>query len=145
MKDFRSFERAFAAGAIVLQLINAGCADNLVTRLPLVADAGHAKTEKKTCRPEYPGAALRAKVEGITVVRLTVDATGVVLKEEIVRSAGPTPEHQLLDQAAAAALVTCPFKPGIDKAGNPVGGTVDVNYRWLLEPPVAASAPVTPR
>lgn len=49
----------------------------------------------------------------------------------------------MLDEAAAP--VTCSFKPGIDKAGKPIGTTVEVTYRWLLEPPVAASQPLTPR
>ena len=76
---------------------------------------------------------------------MTLESSGVISKVEVVRSAGPTPEHRLLDEAAAATLATCPFKLGTDKTGNPIGGTIEVTYRWLLEPPVAASQPITPR
>ena len=38
-----------------------------------------------------------------------------------------------------------PFTPGRDKTGKPVGATVDVTYRWLIDEPRAASVPATPR
>lgn len=145
MKASRLFTGALAACAIALHLASAGCADKPVTRVPLVADAGHAKTEKKTCRPEYPAAALRAKAQGYTTIRFTIDAKGVVTQADIVQSSGPTPEHRLLDETARMALAGCPFKPGTDASGQPIGATVDVVYRWVIAAPETAASAITPR
>ena len=145
-KNFKGLVRRLAVCAIALQLANAGCADKpAAARTSSAADAGHARTETKSCRPEYPAAALRARAEGDTVVRIAVEPDGAVSRTEILHSAGSTAEHQLLDQAAALALANCPFTPGRDKTGKPVGATVDVTYRWLIDEPRAASVPATPR
>ena len=86
-----------------------------------------------SCRPEYPAAALRAQASGTTRVRFTVDANGKVTSADVVGSSGSSRENRLLDNAAKAALATCPFKPGIDAQGHPIGTQVEVSYAWKLE------------
>jgi len=83
-------------------------------------------------RPEYPAAALRADATGVTRVAFVVDAAGRVAGAQVVRSAGGTREHKLLDGAAVEALSQCPFKPGADEAGRAVGGNAHVEYTWTL-------------
>ncbi len=141
--------RFLAACAIALQLSTAGCADKPVVgaraALPVAAPA---ESPKKDCRPTYPAQAYLTNTQGTSVVKITVAATGTVMSVDVVKSAGATPEHRLLDEAAAAALRTCPFKPGVDKEGNPVGGTFEVSYRWMIDnpaPAASAASAVTPR
>jgi len=138
LEKFGSIARGLVVCTVALQILNPAHSEDQATVAASAASAAggeSAGTHKKTCRPEYPAAALKAKAQGTTVVGLTIAATGAVAKAEILQSAGPTPEHQLLDQAAAAALQTCTFKPRLDEAGGPMGTTVKVEYRWLLEPP----------
>jgi len=85
-----------------------------------------------SCKPVYPPAALRADVQGETVVEMIVDSAGKVKSAEVVQSAGQSPEHKLLDQAAAEALPRCPYTPGTDTDGKPIGARVTVNYVWKL-------------
>ena len=96
--------------------------------------ASPAKIDVSTCeKPEYPAAALRADATGISKIRFTVDATGVVSKSEVERSAGASREHRLLDRTAIEALSKCRFKPGVDENGKPVGGTTVVDYVWKVD------------
>lgn len=140
MKHSRLVAVGLAVGAIGVSLLGAGCAEPRAAR-PVATTASGQAGARKPCRPEYPVEALRAKAQGTTVMRFTIDTTGAVTKSEILQSAGPTPEHRLLDVAAATALFSCPFKPGTDAAGMPAGTTVEVTYRWLLEQPVVAPVP----
>ena len=97
--------------------------------MPAIADAS-------TCAPtedDYPRAALRAEATGTTVVRFTVDGTGRLAKAEVVRSAGSSREHRLLDQTALRKLGECRFTPGRDAQGQPVGGSFEVEYVWRLQ------------
>ena len=145
MNASRFVAGALAGCAVVWLLSSAGCADNPPAHAVAAPPLQRTEAPKKTCRPEYPAAALRAKAQGTSILSFTVDATGVVTRVEILKSAGPTPEHQLLDQAAATALAECPFTPGVDANGKPVRATVEVQYVWQLERSGAASAPVAPR
>ncbi len=136
---------ALGASAIVLLLTTAGCAAPPAKPTLAVTYAGHPGAEKKNCRPEYPAAAARAKAQGNTTIRFTVDAKGVVTQADIVQSAGPTPEHRLLDEAARTALAGCPIKIGTDASGHPIGATLDVVYRWVIAAPETAASAITPR
>jgi protein TonB len=84
------------------------------------------------CRPDYPAAAQRAGATGVTRLRFTIGANGVVTRAEILHPAGPTREHRLLDRAAAEALQRCPVTVGLDEEGRPVGATTEVEYSWAL-------------
>ncbi|HEY8972992.1 MAG TPA: TonB family protein [Burkholderiaceae bacterium] len=94
---------------------------------PARLDAGAAQ-----CRPDYPAAAQRAGATGSTRIRFTVDALGRIAGSQILHASGPTREHRLMDQAAAAALAQCPVQVGTDEQGRPVGTTTDVEYVWSL-------------
>ena len=131
--------RFLVACAMAMQVCAACCADAPAAPPP---SASSAAPPKKSCRPEYPAAALAAHAEGVTVIGLTVEASGAIKKVEVLQSAGPTPAHQLLDQAAADALSTCPFKPGIDEHGHPTGTTVKISYYWKMEGPTPAAPPI---
>lgn len=94
-----------------------------------------AQADARQCAPtadDYPPAAIRAEATGTTVVRFTIDATGKLTSAEVVRSAGPTREHRLLDRVAITKLSECKFSPGRDAAGNPIGGSFPVEYVWKL-------------
>ena len=77
-------------------------------------------------------AAIAAKAEGVTRLRLDVDVQGHASVGALLQSAGPTPEHKLLDGAAATALVRCPLEPAVDAAGHPVAVSLDVDDLWRL-------------
>jgi periplasmic protein TonB len=90
----------------------------------------------QACAPtaeDYPTAARRTEATGITRVRFTVGADGKLASAEVVKSAGGSREHKMLDRLAVAKLSECTFKPGADENGKPVGGSFDVEYVWKLE------------
>ena len=87
----------------------------------------------RRCRPGYPVRALEQGAQGATHLRFYLDATGKPTAVGIVESSGSTPEHHLLDLAAAKGLIECPFVPGRDANGQPVPSEVDVTYTWKLE------------
>ena len=87
------------------------------------------------CAPkneDYPAAAVRAEATGTTVIRFTIDVTGKVSSADVVRSAGSSREHRMLDRLALQKLSECSFRPGTDETGKAVGGTTEVTYVWKL-------------
>jgi protein TonB len=91
--------------------------------------------DARQCAPtadDYPPAAQRAEATGTTVIRFTVDATGKLTSADVVRSAGPSREHRLLDRVAQTKLAECKFTPGRDASGQAIGGSFNVEYVWKL-------------
>jgi protein TonB len=90
----------------------------------------------QSCAPtadDYPAAALRAEATGTTRIRFTIDASGKMTNSEVVRSAGSSREHRMLDRIALTKLSECRFSPGRDENGNAVGGTTEVEYVWKIQ------------
>lgn len=89
------------------------------------------------CAPtadDYPAAAKRAEATGTTRIRFTIGADGRLAgSPEVVRSAGSSREHKMLDRIAASKLAECKFKAGVDENGKPVGASFDVEYVWKLD------------
>ena len=83
------------------------------------------------CRPVYPHIAEREGVTGITRLRFNVDAAGHV-SAQLLQSSGPLRQNRRMDEAAIEALSQCPVQVGTDEYGRPVGGSVDVNYKWTI-------------
>ncbi len=93
-------------------------------------------TNLHACAPtgdDYPSAARRAEATGVTKIRFTVGADGKLAGAEVIKSAGPSREHKMLDRVALSKLSDCAFKPGNDENGHPVGATIEVEYVWKLE------------
>jgi TonB family protein len=87
------------------------------------------------CAPrpqDYPSEALRARATGVTRLRIAVDGTGQAAKIDIVRSAGTTRAHALLDEEATRRLVTCRFEPARDRQGQPMRADFDAEVVWTL-------------
>ncbi len=77
-------------------------------------------------RPEFPLTALRAGAFGVTRLRLEVDGEGRVGAITVLSSAGPTPEHRLLDAAIAKAMRQCRFPIAKDERYP------RIDYVWRL-------------
>lgn len=106
---------------------------------PVVTDAMRAAAHgvrvdagNKQCRPVYPHVAEREGVTGITKVRITIDATGHVSGAQLLEPSGKLRENRNMDQAAIEALSSCPATAGADETGRPVGGAIDINYKWSI-------------
>ncbi len=101
-------------------------------RAPVVPAIGNVSS----CAPgpdDYPSAARRAEATGTTKIKFSVGADGKLLNSEIVRSAGSSREHKLLDRLAQSKLSECTFKAGTDENGRPSGGSFEVEYVWRLQ------------
>jgi periplasmic protein TonB len=100
-----------------------------VAAKPAIANAA-------SCAPtadDYPAAARRAEATGTTRVRFNVGPDGRMASSEIVKSAGSTREHKMLDRLAMTKLSECKFTAGVDENGKPVGASFDVEYVWRID------------
>lgn len=90
-----------------------------------------------SCAPtadDYPGPARRSEATGTSTIRFNVGPDGKLAgPPEVVKSAGPTREHKMLDRVAVTKLGECTFRAGLDENGRPAGGTFTVEYVWKLD------------
>lgn len=78
---------------------------------------------------DYPASALRARVEGVTLVRLVVGPTGRVQDCSVIASSG----NIALDQATCRILRSrARYRPAFDSAGAPVVGADRGRIVWRL-------------
>lgn len=125
---------AAVSGLVGSALAQATSPDAQVASRPPVR-APRLDADDPACRPVYPEAARAAQLEGESHLVLRFDADGKFTSVRIVRDGDATPLQRLLDIAAAKALSTCPFSPGMDADGRPLGGDIDLIHRWVLGPP----------
>ena len=88
-----------------------------------------------SCRPVYPEGAHSLQREEESHLILHFAADGKFMSVQMLRGTDATAQQRQLDFAAARALSNCPFYPGQDVDGRPVGGQIELTYRWVLEPP----------
>jgi len=90
--------------------------------------------------PEYPAAARAAGVEGVVILKLTIDADGKVVNAKVAEAAG----HGFDEAAIRAAKMTA-FEPARFANGNPFKAIIRYRYEFSLEAEAEAepeSAPV---
>ncbi|WP_284615404.1 TonB family protein [Aquabacterium humicola] len=85
----------------------------------------------------YPAIAMAARAQGTTGVGFSIGPDGKVNKAVIVRPAGATREHRLLDRAAVEHLASCTFPVPAEPQRM-----VRIDYVWKHGlPDLPASAP----
>jgi protein TonB len=90
-------------------------------------------TKIKDVRPVYPEQARSARVQGVVILEVTVDATGHVSEAKILRSI------PLLDQAALDAVRQWEFEPALlNGVPVPIIMTTTVNFALGQPSPGAA-------
>lgn len=92
----------------------------MANEVPAVFDA-------KSCKAEYPKAALMNEEQGVVSMKFLVSAEGRVLESKLDKTSG----FKNLDKAALSAVSACKFKPG-SKDGKPDSTWTKVEYNWTL-------------
>jgi len=77
--------------------------------------------------PKYPEEARKDKIEGKTVITLTINESGSVEKAKVYVSS-----HPILDDAALTAAKKCKFKPA-ELDGKPIKVKMNVPYSFKLK------------
>jgi TonB family protein len=82
-------------------------------------------------RPEYPEASRLSNAEGESTVSFFVNSIGNATDVVIVRSAGSTAAHKLLDFNVALSGLQCKFEPG-KLNGERVSAWTTIQFVWKL-------------
>ena len=93
-------------------------------------------TLPSTCPLEpYPNASIRAMATGSTTLAFSMDSEGNLRHTAILRSAGTSPEHKLLDAASVRSLWNCRF-PRPERTNV----HYNVTFDWRLQEEPASGA-----
>lgn len=111
--------RTFALRILTATLCTIGV-NATAAEVPAVFDA-------RSCKAEYPKAALMNEEQGMVSMMFLVSAEGRVLESKLDKTSG----HKSLDKAALTAISACKFKPGM-KDGKPDSTWTKVEYNWTL-------------
>lgn len=133
----RPLSVAVAVAAIALSTTArpASAADAFAIYAPGTTDASTLPRELRVApvcseKPVYPRTAYRKGLEGLTVLRATVDTDGRIRVITVFRTSGDTVMHRELDTAAAAALASCHWDV-VSPASFDHPVDVDAHYRWV--------------
>ncbi len=134
-----SLSSTSSAGTIAVPVGNTsyGKADKVVApesvqgyAAPKYAPPGTADVDpviEREYKGEYPAEAKKNDVEGIVVLRVTVDASGAVTEVKVLKGPGYG-----LNEAAREWILKTRFKPAM-KNGEPVATSITYNYRFEFE------------
>lgn len=131
LTESRSMKSALAA---TLSIFSAHAIAQSVPMPDLVSVTKQAGPSEVSCLHEpYPKAAAQAGVVGTTILSFSLDADGYLDHTMLIKSAGTSREHKLLDAAAVRMLWSCTFyRPDVP------GAIVQATYTWK---PLPARAP----
>lgn len=108
------------AQTVAVTLMSLAGASALAGEVPATFDP-------KTCKADYPKAALMNEEQGVVSMKFLVSADGKVLESKLDKTSG----FKNLDKAAIKAITACKFKPGT-KDGKPDSTWTKVDYAWSL-------------
>jgi TonB family protein len=125
-----SYSLRIARGALLAATCAAGA--NEAADPPAAPSAASASKHRASARvehcdyPEYPVIAMRDGAQGAVKMRLQLDVDGRVIAADVLKGAGETRAHQILNKSAVQAFVKCKFEPG-----EP-GRFVDIGYVFSI-------------
>jgi periplasmic protein TonB len=90
------------------------------------AQAGSTRPLPPCALRDDPALAARTNLQGSTLLRLDIDAKGAVQKAVVLKSAGATREHKLLDGRAQEIFLRCPGM--VSATGSAY--SQEVSYDW---------------
>lgn len=104
--------------------------DNAMTKQVAINRKAEFDFTQSGCAPDYPRAALRHNAQGMTVVKVAIDESGLANKVELARSSG----FDLLDSAVIEKIKqgSCRGTPAIVD-GKVHASILDVTYLWKLD------------
>jgi protein TonB len=81
---------------------------------------------KKFVQPDYPTLARQAEIEGIVVLKVTVNERGRVMRATVLRS-----DAEVFNNSAIEAVQQWEFSPA-EQSGNPVKATITIPLQFSL-------------
>lgn len=114
-------------GAVTTALNASSTASNAAAPGPVVVS--HLDYDGSPPRPVYPQHALRARQQGLVVIRVVIGKDGSVVRADVRRSSG----FELLDAAAVSAALRTKFHP-YSRNGIAFSASADLPFNFVVKP-----------